>query len=134
MRAAAGRRAGPLTVVSGPAVACDEDADAARRVAASSTAWYLCAMGDVYARCVSEHGYAAEVAAIRAANPRPSPQKGLVPAEAQAALDQLAVYGTRAQVRAGLEQWDGVVDVVSIGLAPGIPWESIEATLRAAAP
>ncbi len=134
LRAAAGRRPGSLAVVSGPTVVCDEDPEAARRAAASCAAWYLCAMGDVYARCVSEQGYAAEVAAIRAANPKPSPQTGLVPPEAQAALDQLTVYGTRAQVRAGLEPWDGAVDLVSIGLAPGMPWESLEATLRAAAP
>ena len=132
--AASGRRPGPLTVVSGPTVVCDENVETARGAAASCAAWYLCAMGDVYARCVSEQGFAAEVAAIRAANPKPSLQKGLVPLEAQAALDQLTVYGTRVQVRAGLEQWDSVVDLVSIGLAPGMPWESLEATLRAAAP
>ena len=134
LRAAAGKRPGPLSVVSGPTVVCDEDAETARGAAACCAAWYLCAMGDVYARCVAEQGYASEVAAIRAANPRPSPQAGLVPHEAQAVLDQLTVYGTRAQVRAGLEQWDDAVDLVSIGLAPGMPWESLEATLRAAAP
>jgi len=133
-RAAAARAGTPLTVVSGPMVACDADEAAARAAAASCTAWYLCAMGDVYARAVSDQGYPNEVAAIRAANPRPSPQKGVVPAEAQVVLDQLTLYGSPARIQDGLARWDDAVDLVTVGLAPGAPWESIEATLRAAAP
>ena len=63
-------------------------------------------MGDVYARSVSGQGYAAEVSAIIAANPRPSPRRGTVPPDAQVVLDQLAAYGTRDQVREQLEPWD----------------------------
>ena len=91
-------------------------------------------MGDVYARSVSGQGYATEVEAIIAANPRPSPRRGIVPAAAQAVLDQLAAYGTRAQVRKQLEPWDEAADIVTIVLPPGLPWPTIEATLRAAAP
>src|SRR5215831_8133390 len=71
----------------------------ARGVAAGCTAWYLSAMGEVYARSVSGQGYAAQVQAIIAANPRPSPRRGTVPPGAQVVLDQLAVFGTCDQVR-----------------------------------
>jgi hypothetical protein len=83
---------------------------------------------------LSEQGYGDEVRAILAANPRPSPQRGGVPAKAQVVLDQLSAYGTPGQVRDRLEFWDGVVDVVMIGVPPGLSWQSIEATLRTAAP
>ncbi len=132
MREAAGPRA--LTVAAGPMTVVDEDAGAARSIAASCSAWYLTAMGDVYARSVSSQGYGAEVAAIIAANPRPSPRRAAVPAEAQVVLDQLAAYGTGDQVREQLEPWDRAADIVMIGLPPGLPWGTIEATLQAAAP
>jgi alkanesulfonate monooxygenase SsuD/methylene tetrahydromethanopterin reductase-like flavin-dependent oxidoreductase (luciferase family) len=133
-RDAAGRRAQPLTVAAGPLTVVDDDPRTADGVAASCTAWYLSAMGDAYARFVSEQGYGAEVRAIRAANPRPSPHRGVVPAEARVVLDQLSVSGTPGQVRDRLEAWDGVADVVMLGLPAGLPWPTIEATLRAAAP
>jgi hypothetical protein len=91
-------------------------------------------MGEVYARSVSGQGYAAQVHAIIAANPRPSPRRGTVPPSAQAVLDQLAAYGTRDQVREQLHPWDQAADIVTIGLPPGMPWHNIEATLQAAAP
>jgi alkanesulfonate monooxygenase SsuD/methylene tetrahydromethanopterin reductase-like flavin-dependent oxidoreductase (luciferase family) len=132
-REAAGRRDDPLTVVAGPmTVAGDEDI--ARRIAASAIVWYLCAMGDVYARFVTEQGYGGAVQAIRSANPRPSPDSGTVPAEAEAVLDQLTAHGTPSQVSDQLERWDGAVDLTMIGLPPGLPWPLIDATLRAAAP
>jgi alkanesulfonate monooxygenase SsuD/methylene tetrahydromethanopterin reductase-like flavin-dependent oxidoreductase (luciferase family) len=131
---AAGRRAPGPTIAAGPMVVVDDDPRTARGVAASCAAWYLCAMGDVYARFVADQGYGEEVKAILAANPNPSPQHGVVPAEAQAVLDQLAAYGTPDQVRDRLRSWDGAADVVMTGLPPGLSWERIEATLRAAAP
>jgi len=134
MREAAGQRSRPLIVAAGPTTVVDEDARSARQVAASCTAWYLSAMGDVYARFVSDQGYPAEVRAIVAANPQPNPQKGVIPPEAQVVLDQLTAYGTRDEVQDKLAFWDQVVDIVMIGLAPGMPWASLEATLRAAAP
>src|SRR5205807_8678607 len=97
-------------------------------------AWYLTAMGDVYARSISRQGYAAEVSAIQAANPRPSPRHGCVPPDAQHLLDQLAAYGTPDQVREQLRPWDHTADVTMICLPPGIPWPNIEATLLATAP
>lgn len=92
------------------------------------------AMGDVYARSLAGQGYAAEVAAVIAANPRPSPRRGIVPPGARVILDQLAACGTPDQVREQLEPWHQAGDVVAVMLPPGLPWGTIEATLRAAAP
>jgi alkanesulfonate monooxygenase SsuD/methylene tetrahydromethanopterin reductase-like flavin-dependent oxidoreductase (luciferase family) len=124
----------PLTVAAGPITAVDENPETARDIAATCTAWYLSAMGGVYAESVSSQGYATEVNAIIAANPRPSPRHGIVPPAAQPVLDQLAAYGTGDQVREQLKPWDQAADIVTILLPPGIPWPTIEATLRAAAP
>jgi alkanesulfonate monooxygenase SsuD/methylene tetrahydromethanopterin reductase-like flavin-dependent oxidoreductase (luciferase family) len=126
--------AGAFTVAAGPIAAAAEDADMARQIAASCVAWYLTAMGGVYARSVAAQGYADEVAAVIAANPRPSPRRGIVPPEAQAMLDQLAACGSGADVREQAERWDEAADVATILLPPGLPWTGIEATLRAAAP
>jgi len=123
-----------LTVAAGPITVAAEDPGTARDIAASCTAWYLGAMGDVYARSLSDQGYAAEVKAIIAANPRSSPRRGTIPADAEVVLGQLAAYGTCHQVREQLEPWDQAADIVTILLPPGLPWGTIEATLRAAAP
>jgi alkanesulfonate monooxygenase SsuD/methylene tetrahydromethanopterin reductase-like flavin-dependent oxidoreductase (luciferase family) len=124
----------PFTVATGPITAAAADPGTARDIVAACTAWYLSAMGDVYARSMSDQGYADEVKAIIAANPRPSPGRATVPPEGQAVLDQLAAYGTGDQVRAQLEPWDQAADIVTILLPPGLPWDTIETTLRAAAP
>jgi alkanesulfonate monooxygenase SsuD/methylene tetrahydromethanopterin reductase-like flavin-dependent oxidoreductase (luciferase family) len=134
LRRAAGQRTGPLTVAAGPLTVVDADAGTARGVAASYVAWYLGAMGDVYARSVSEQGYGAEVDAVRAANPRPSPHRGVVPAEAEVLLEALTASGTPETARERLEPWHEAADVVMVGLPAGVPWPTIEATLRAAAP
>jgi alkanesulfonate monooxygenase SsuD/methylene tetrahydromethanopterin reductase-like flavin-dependent oxidoreductase (luciferase family) len=123
-----------LEVSAGPITAVDDNAEVAQATVASCIAWYLGAMGDVYRSSVSEQGYAAEVSAILAANPRPSPARGSIPAEGQAVLDQLGAYGTADQVRAQLQSWEQAADVVTVLLPPGLPWPAIEATLRAAAP
>jgi alkanesulfonate monooxygenase SsuD/methylene tetrahydromethanopterin reductase-like flavin-dependent oxidoreductase (luciferase family) len=134
LREASAPRSGPLTVAAGPVAVADENADAARGIAASCVAWYLSAMGGVYARSLSGQGYAAQVQAIIAANPRPSPLRGTVPPGAQVVLDQLAACGTSDQVREQLQPWDRAADIVTILLPPGLPWPTIEATLHAAAP
>jgi alkanesulfonate monooxygenase SsuD/methylene tetrahydromethanopterin reductase-like flavin-dependent oxidoreductase (luciferase family) len=134
LRETAAPGAEALSVVSGPVTAVSEDPDAARDIVATCVAWYLSAMGDVYRRSVSGQGYAAEVRAVLAANPRPSPRHGVVPPDAEAVLAQLAAYGTSDQVRRQLARWDQAADIVTILLPPGLPWPSIEATLLAAAP
>ncbi len=134
LREAAAPQARPLTVAAGPIAAVDENPDVARGIAAACTAWYLSAMGEVYARSVSGQGYAAQVQAIIDANPRPSPRQATIPPDAQVVLDQLAASGTGDQVREQLQAWDHAADIVTILLPPGLPWHNIEATLRAAAP
>jgi alkanesulfonate monooxygenase SsuD/methylene tetrahydromethanopterin reductase-like flavin-dependent oxidoreductase (luciferase family) len=134
LREAAAPHARPITVAAGPLAAADHNADTARGIAAGCIAWYLSAMGEVYARSLSAQGYAAQVQAIIAANPRPSPRHGTVPPGAQAVLDQLAACGTRDQVREQLQPWDRAAHIVTILLPPGMPWHTIEATLQAAAP
>jgi alkanesulfonate monooxygenase SsuD/methylene tetrahydromethanopterin reductase-like flavin-dependent oxidoreductase (luciferase family) len=134
LRAAAERVDRPLTVAAGPMAVVAEDGRTAYGIAANTIAWYLSAMGDVYARSVAGQGYAAEVEAIVAANPRPSPQRGVVPPAAEGLLGQLTAYGTGDEVRAQLRLWEDAADIVSIMLPPGLPWPVLEATLRAAAP
>jgi alkanesulfonate monooxygenase SsuD/methylene tetrahydromethanopterin reductase-like flavin-dependent oxidoreductase (luciferase family) len=124
----------PLTVAAGPLTVADDGRGTARDIASTGIAWYVCAMGDVYARSLTEQGFGAEVEAIRAANPRPSPRSGVVPTAAEAVLSQLAATGTADQVRAQLDRWDDLADIVVIGLPPGLPWQAIETTLLAAAP
>jgi alkanesulfonate monooxygenase SsuD/methylene tetrahydromethanopterin reductase-like flavin-dependent oxidoreductase (luciferase family) len=133
-RRAAGLRPGPLTVAAGPWTVADADAGAARGVAAGCVAWYLLAMGDVYGRTVAGQGYGAAVEAIKAANPRPRPQGGTVPAEARVVLEEFTAHGTPSQVREQLERWDSVADVTLVALPPAMPWDAVAATLRAAAP
>jgi 5,10-methylenetetrahydromethanopterin reductase len=55
-REAAALRSEPLTVVAGPVTVATDDAAVARRISASCIAWYLSAMGDVYARFVTGQG------------------------------------------------------------------------------
>jgi alkanesulfonate monooxygenase SsuD/methylene tetrahydromethanopterin reductase-like flavin-dependent oxidoreductase (luciferase family) len=133
-RAAAGRRSTHLTVAAGPMTVADNDAATARSLVASSTAWYLGAMGDGYAKLVADQGYHHAVQAIRTANPRPSPTRGIVPGDAQVILDQFTAHGPPDQVRDQLESWDTSVDILMIGLPPDLDWPTIETTLRAAAP
>ena len=133
-RASAAPGAGEWTVAAGPIAVAADDAGPARQLAASCVAWYLSAMGGVYARSVAAQGYPGQVATIVAANPRPSPRRGIIPPEARVVLDQLAACGTGAEVRAQVDRWDDAADVATILLPPGLPWSGIEATLRAAAP
>ena len=134
LRESAVPSAGALTVATGPITVVDDDPDVARDIAAACTAWYLTGMGGVYARSVSDQGYAAQVDAIVAANPRPSPRRGIIPPAGRPVLDQLAAYGTPDQVRESIESWDQVTDIATVLLPPGIPWPAVEATLAAAAP
>jgi hypothetical protein len=71
---------------------------------------------------------------VRTANRSIRPDRGVVPEPAQRLLDEFAAYGSAADVRAQLSTWDSAVDVTMVGLPAGLPWSSIEATVRAAAP
>lgn len=123
----------PVTVAAGPFAVADADPRVARDIAASCLAWYICAMGDGYAELIAAQGYRDAVQAIRTANPRPSATHSVVPPEAESALDALTAYGTPGQLREKLDSWATDVDVPMIVLPAGIPWETIETTLEAAA-
>jgi alkanesulfonate monooxygenase SsuD/methylene tetrahydromethanopterin reductase-like flavin-dependent oxidoreductase (luciferase family) len=132
-RSSAGLRSRPLTIAAGPfAVAADSPTEARNRVA-GVVAWYMCAMGE-WAQLVAAQGHAAEVASVRAANPRLNPTSGLVPSDAAALLDTYTAHGTTADVRAQVANWDDAADIVTVCLPPGLPWELLDATIRACAP
>lgn len=123
-----------FTTTAGPLVAVAEDADSAKSRVASNLAWYLCAMGDTYPRLAEAQGFPEELAAIQAANPSPRPGHCVIPPEGEPLLEQFCVYGTDEDIAAGLNNWQAVVDVVSVGLSPGEPAEDLERLVRAAAP
>lgn len=134
MRRAAGRGDAAFDVLSGPTVAVSEDIGEARGLVAANVAWYVAAMGGVYANSLRAEGYGAEVDAVMAANPKPSPKTAIVPPEAEALLDQLTAFGPPDQVQTALAKWDARVDVTMVGVTPGAPWSQIEAILHAGAP
>lgn len=134
MRRAAGRGDAAFDVLSGPTVAVSEDIGEARGLVAANVAWYVAAMGGVYANSLRAEGYGAEVDAVMAANPKPSPKTAIVPTEAEALLDQLTAFGPPDQVQTALAKWDARVDVTMVGVTPGAPWSQIEAILHAGAP
>jgi hypothetical protein len=91
-------------------------------------------MGDLYPRLITAQGLGSEVGAVRAANPVHGRGAGVVPPAAQALLDEFTAYGDPASVQQQLHRWADAVDITMVGLPPGLPWEQIETTLRAAAP
>jgi alkanesulfonate monooxygenase SsuD/methylene tetrahydromethanopterin reductase-like flavin-dependent oxidoreductase (luciferase family) len=123
-----------LTVAAGPITAVDEDADAARDIVTACIAWYLRAMGDVYARSVSGQGYATEVRAILAANPRPSPRRGSVPPTPGSSW--INSRPTELAIRFTSSSSPGTRPPTSSrsSCLLGMSWRNIEATLLAAAP
>jgi len=134
LRAKSGDDRRPLTVAVGPFTVVDRDVDAARAVAAACTAQYLARMGDIYPRLIASQGLGSEVAVVQDANPVQARGAGVVPPAAQVLLDEFTAYGDAASVREQLQRWAGAADITMVGLPPGLPWEQIEATLRAAAP
>ena len=90
-------------------------------------------MGDGYAKLIADQGYGDAVEAVISANPRPTPTNSTVPESANDALAEFTLYGTPKEVRRNLEPWKAVTDVLMAVLPAGMPWENIEATLRAVA-
>ena len=133
VRAEAGADPAAFTVLGGPTVSVKDEA-AARDAVATNVAWYITAMGDVYANSLRKQGYRKAVEEVIAANPKPSPSQGVVPETAEVLLDQLTAYGEPDRVAAALAKWDEQVDVNMVGIAPGTPWSEIEAILEASAP
>ena len=129
VRSEAGARDEPLLVVSGPVVSVGD-----RSNAEAVLAFYLCTMGEGYADFVTAQGYGPEIAALKAANPKPSPTACEFPDESRVLLDQLMVSGQPDEVRAGLSKWDEIVDLLYVGVPPGESRENIENQLKVCAP
>jgi hypothetical protein len=91
-----------VTVAAGPFVVAGPGA---RDIAASCLAWYICAMGEGYAKLIADQGYGDAVEAIISANPRPKPTNSTVPESANDALVAFMVFRTPEEVRHNLEPW-----------------------------
>lgn len=118
----------------GPVTAIGDDLERARSIAASNVAWYIVAMGDNYARLLTEQGFGEEVEAIIAANPKPRPGSCVIPPEAIHILDQLGLVTTPEDTQEALAPWDALGGVTGVGLSPGLAPEAIFDIIRAAAP
>lgn len=125
--------AGDPEVICGPGVALDGPALPGRSIAEQLTGWYLTGMGTFYGDFAAANGYADEVTALRAANPRPVPSRIVWPRAADPLLPQVSVFGDAADVHTGLAAWDELVDVVAVCVGPG-PVESVLAQVAAGAP
>ena len=85
-----------------PAVVADTDAKA-REGAAWFVSFYVTTMGTIYRDSLTRQGYGKAVEAVLAAN---APKfMGVVPADAEDLLEQLAVYGTPPEARRRLGRW-----------------------------
>lgn len=105
----------PAIVPSVPTVVA-ADAAEARKGAAWFVSFYLTTMGPLYPRTISRLGFAKEVEAVIAANTTRG--SAVVPAEAEALLDELTVYGTPEQARARLAGWQEAGAAMPILLLP----------------
>ena len=85
-----------------PAVVAADPAKA-REGAAWFVAFYLTTMGPLYRQRLVQLGFAKEVEAVLAANTPKS--RGIVPADAEALLEELTVFGTPEEARAQLARW-----------------------------
>jgi alkanesulfonate monooxygenase SsuD/methylene tetrahydromethanopterin reductase-like flavin-dependent oxidoreductase (luciferase family) len=114
-------------------VSVAEDAATAREGAAWFVAFYLVNMGTLYRQSLARQGFGKEVEAVLAAN---SPRfTGAVPADAEALLEQLVVYGTPAEARRRLERWHRAgADMPTLMLRPGLAPDAIALTLDAFGP
>ncbi len=93
-----------------------EDPERARAGAAWFVAFYLTTMGPLYRHSLARQGFSKEVEAVLAANtPR---NRGVVPPEAEALLDELTIFGTPAQARAALDRWRAAGAALPVVLLP----------------
>ena len=128
--AAATSTDGDPTMMAGPVIAAG---DAGRGAAQQLVGWYLTGMGPLYADFVSSLGFAVEVAALRSANPRPTPGAVVWPVAADPLLDQLAAVGHEAAIASRLATWDQRVDIVGVCVGPGRA-DDVLAAVAAGAP
>jgi alkanesulfonate monooxygenase SsuD/methylene tetrahydromethanopterin reductase-like flavin-dependent oxidoreductase (luciferase family) len=132
LRDGPGSRAGEQALPVCPFIptAVGDNGASARDRAAWLIVFYLTSMGDLYRRSLARQGYAAEVEAIRAANPpRTAP---VVPHDSDALLGELTIFGPPATVRAQLARWyEAGASMPVLVLPPGLTADEIDRTLRA---
>ena len=134
MRADAGLADGSYLPVLVPGVVVDSDVERARAVAGSNLAFYITAMGDNYARLITEQGYGDEVQAVLAANPRPKPGQCLVPRDLTRLWDDFLQVVPPEQANDALAPWDDLGGVTGVGPPPMTSKENMFEVVRAAAP
>ena len=120
-------------LIAGPAGAVSTNPELAVLIARQLVGWYLTGMGRSYGDQLASFGYSYQVDVLRLANPRPRPGRVVWPAEIDAMLHDLAVFGDHATVADQLTRWDAVADLVSVTAAPGIG-ELVLDLVEAAAP
>jgi alkanesulfonate monooxygenase SsuD/methylene tetrahydromethanopterin reductase-like flavin-dependent oxidoreductase (luciferase family) len=122
----------PSVCPSTPAVVAP-DAAKAREGAAWFVAFYLVSMGTLYRQSLMRQGFGKEVEAVLAAN---TPKfTGAVPADAEALLEELIVYGTPSEARARLARWHAAgAEMPVLLLRPQMTSEELELTLDALRP
>ncbi len=121
---------GDPTLIAGPMIAADPGA---RQTAEQLVGWYLTGMGPLYGDFVASVGFEEQVAALRAANPRPAPGAIDWPLAADPLLAQLATVGDPPAIASQLAAWDEQVDIVAACVGPG-PAEAVLAAVAAGAP
>jgi alkanesulfonate monooxygenase SsuD/methylene tetrahydromethanopterin reductase-like flavin-dependent oxidoreductase (luciferase family) len=128
--AAASAGDGDPTLIAGPVIAVGA---AARRAAEQLVGWYLTGMGPLYGDFVASLGFADEIAALRVANPHPTPNAVDWPAAADPLVDQLAAAGDQPAITSRLAAWDERADIVAVCVSPGRP-DDVLAAVAAGAP
>ena len=109
------------------------DEDATRAVMGGLITTYLLAMGEFYSPFLEKIGFGTEVAAIRAANERPS--DGVIPTQGERLLEEQTIFGSVDSARARLEDWYGAgADEPLLTLPPGAPEELLRQTIELMAP
>lgn len=102
----AGRASGSASIaayITTVAIGDEAERAAARQAARDPLAFYVGRMGRFYAEMLARHGYADAVAAIRAGwRSGPEAARAAVP---DALLDDTAIVGTPAEIRATLTAW-----------------------------
>lgn len=130
--ARAGRPPGSTRIaayITAAAIADEGQRAAARDVARDPLAFYVGRMGRFYAEMLARYGYAEEVAAIQAGW-RVGPEAARA-AVSDRLLDDTAIVGTPAEIRARLAAWHMQgLDEAAISLPPG-PLADTAAILRA---
>lgn len=121
-----------LVVSAAIPVAVASDRTTARAAAAWVLAFYIVMMGDIYRNALTRQGYEAEVGAVLAANEGRRPAF-LVPPEAEALLNQLAIYGTPNEIAEQFDAWyDAGVTRPTVFLNANLEKTQIDLILRAA--